>query len=311
MHPTARLYRVNNPTEVTAIRIADSPDVLEAILSLPCSPQWNDGSLTIGHMQGYAGDYIVQRQEGDVQIVPAEAFEKTHEADELPPDPTTQHALYILYGTVTPEDLTALLQYSQPIRPGHTALEIHTDFLIENPRPLTTSEPTLIAPTNRAHPYRTRFRASVPTENLAEVIAGHLKPDHDSAREQHQAFAFFRAGIEVPRQLRNIHHLQYDVTYRDRDHIVSSNNLRDALSLMAQIRSEELDAPVQPRSLTDIPLHVLDRFGRAVTTSWLAHTVHKQHAEVHEPTLHYPEPGLVGHLNLWGLTPQDLFSMET
>ena len=299
MHPIARLHQPIPATNVTAIRITHDPAVSAILTSDPISATWHQGALKYGEHSGFVGDYLVQHQDGTRSIIPAAAFARSYEAAEPLPDAPARQARYS-YSFIGPvEQVHSFASLHDEQTKSTMPVTINTQISPTEHNQLCAEFPNLFdaeTPVDTNGLVQTACHVRVKSEDFVNIVVKLKRPEHPRPTSLFPLEISFRTGQSVVHAIAESTDFIPRVSYQHNNQTILDNQLNAAMLLIANVSSEETDSLVEPRALWTIPIEKLDAIGRVITTSWM-------HGE---PELHYPKPGLAGHLALWGLTVEDL-----
>lgn len=251
-----------------------------------------------------------------------ESFETDYSPNEDTPDHRQQHGFheYPLYGCTA--DILRMLHNSRP-RGGSQIPWVPFTVRIN----LLAEEQTRLADEHDIRPIIrfladqdriqrelsqplgspvTDYRAETHISVLIEHLTKFTKPDCFPRAPGQEFNIRLRPNSRTAEQLlSSLNHIP-QVRYRNHTSVIEDRTIRDTLDLMAQIRSEELGEATAPIPAHLLPMPVLDALGRMACADWLQPDSNGYNPI--EPRIQYPEPGLTGHLNLWGLTHNHLFT---
>ena len=313
MHPIARHYHFSAPTEVTAIRISNDQQVSAVLTSPPVNAFWLKDTLHYGNQSGSAGDYLVQYQDGERSIVPASVFQNTYEATEAAPNLTTQQARYN-YSLIAEEQhvkLLASMHIDDDEDEDSMPVAVHTRLSREYHDELCAEFPNILSRNPDVEPYgltTTNFDLRVKHRDFIYAIKQLQSPQQPATPFRYPLDVSFRTSQGVVHAINESKNFTPQVTYLHQGDIIPQATLIAATRLMAQVFSEENNSVVEPLKLWTVPIQQLDALGRTIVQAWIHDTIGSSTPNVKEPELHYPEPGLTGHLALWGLDPKDILT---
>ena len=299
MHPIARLHQPIPATDVTAIRITHDPAVSAILTSSPISAIWHQGALKYRDDSGFVGDYLVQHQDGTRSIIPAATFAKTYEAIEPLPDSSAQQAHYS-YSFIGPvQQVRAFASLHGDNHENTMTVTVNAQLTLEDHNQLCAEFPALFdaePPVDTKGLFQTVCHVQIKPTDFVNTVVEIKHPAHPRPTSLFPMDISFRAGQSIVQTIAESTHFIPRVSYQHHNQTILDSQLNAAMRLMANVSSEETDSLVEPRALWMIPIEKLDALGRAIFASWTNG----------EPKLHYPGPGLAGHLALWGLTVEDL-----
>ena len=324
MHPTARAFKLCTPPQVTAIQVSQDPQATKVLTDENIGATWlNETTLVLEPHQAKIGDYVVQFHDGSRRVISKLEFENQYEPLEDRPDPDHQHGFheYLLNGST--DDVINLLHNSR--RRGGSQIPrimttLRTNLRAEDEIRLADEHDIrpiirFVAADGRIQRQHPQTIGTPLTDYQVETHVGiliaqmqkftdlfHMPPSpslHITVR--------IRPNPTEAEKLRGALQFPPRVRYRNHTQVIEDQTIRAALDLMAEIRSEELDEQVTAIPAELLPITSLDAVGRMICNNWLREDSPGAYVPM-EPQIYYPEPGLSGHLSLWGLTPEHLFT---